>query len=136
MWLVSCGCDPVIVNEQGTRAQRMGFTEVIVRRQGRPYPRAQLPVDLPVHCEIPAGAGVALEGQIMDISEGGMGLLVRGSYLVRSPGTLIKCGQMERPGKTTVNMHLETRHSRPLTLGPGARAQRWGCEFVNPSGEV
>jgi len=44
-----------------------------VSRQQRAHPRAPVPLDLPVHCAIPAGAGVALEGQIMDISEAAWG---------------------------------------------------------------
>jgi len=31
---------------------------------------------------------------------------------------------------------LEVRHCRPLALSDGASAQRWGCRFVDPSGEV
>jgi len=121
---------------EGTRAVRMGFPTVTVSRQGRAHPRAPARPDLPLHCAIPAGAGVALEGQIMDISEGGLGLLVRGAYLVPAPGTLIKGWQIERPGKAAVSMDLEVRHCRPLALADGAGAQRWGCQFVNPSSEV
>ena len=72
----------------------------------------------------------------MDISEGGLGLLVRGAYLVPAPGTLIRGWQIERPGKGSVSVDLEVRHCRPLVLADGASAQRWGCQFVNPSGEV
>jgi c-di-GMP-binding flagellar brake protein YcgR len=126
----------VLVTEEGTRAVRMGFPTVTVSRQGRAHPRAPARPDLPLHCAIPAGAGVALEGQIMDISEGGLGLLVRGAYLVPAPGTLIKGWQIERPGKAAVSMDLEVRHCRPLALADGAGAQRWGCQFVNPSSEV
>jgi c-di-GMP-binding flagellar brake protein YcgR len=128
--------DPVLVTEEGTRAIRMGFPKVTVSRQQRAYPRAPVPPDLPLHCAIPAGAGVALEGQIMDISEGGMGLLVRGAYLFPAPGTVIRGWQIERPGKGTVSVDLEVRHCRPLALADGASAQRWGCQFVDPSGEV
>jgi hypothetical protein len=79
---------------------------------------------------------VALEGQIMDISDGGLGLLVRGAYLVPAPGTLIRGWQIELPGKDSLSVDLEVRHCRPLALADGAGAQRWGCQFVNPSGEV
>jgi hypothetical protein len=53
---------PALVTEEGARAVRMGFPRVTVSRQQRAYPRAPVPLDLPVHCAIPAGAGVALEG--------------------------------------------------------------------------
>ena len=91
---------PVLVTEEGTRAIRMGFPKVTVSRQQRASPRAPVPLDMPLHCAIPAGAGVALEGQIMDISEGGMGLLVRGSYLVPAPGTVASDWARANPAAT------------------------------------
>lgn len=122
--------------EEGSAAVRLGFPHVTVSRQRRVHPRALVSPDVPLHCAIPAGAGVALEGQIMDFSEGGLGLLVRGSYLVPAPGTIIKGWQIERPGKGSVSVDLEVRHCRPLALADGASAERWGCRFVNPSGEA
>ena len=136
MYIEFPASDPVLVTEEGARSVRMGFPKVTVSRQQRAHPRAPVPLDMPVHCAIPAGAGVALEGQIMDISEGGLGLLVRGAYLVPAPGTLIKGWQIEHPGKLSLSVDLEVRHCRPLVLADGASAQRWGCQFVNPSGEV
>jgi c-di-GMP-binding flagellar brake protein YcgR len=136
MYIEFPASDPVLVTEEGMRAVRMAFPKVTVSRQQRAYPRAPVPPDMPLHCAIPAGAGVALEGQIMDISEGGLGLLVRGSYLVPAPGTLIKGWQIERPGKSSVSVDLEVRHCRPLALADGANADRWGCQFVDPSSEV
>jgi c-di-GMP-binding flagellar brake protein YcgR len=136
MYIEFPASDPVLVTEEGARAVRMGFPKVTVSRQQRAYPRAPVPPDMPLHCAIPAGAGVALEGQIMDISEGGLGLLVRGAYLVPAPGTLIKGWQIERPGKSSVSVDLEVRNCRPLALADGASADRWGCQFVDPSGEV
>jgi len=136
MYIEFPASDPVLVTEDGARSVRMAFPKVTVSRQQRAHPRAPLPLDLPVHCAIPAGAGVALEGQIMDVSEGGLGLLVRGAYLVPAPGTLIRGWQIEHPGKPSLSVDLEVRHCRPLALADGASAQRWGCQFVNPSGEV
>jgi len=99
MYIEFPASDPVLVTEEGTRAIRMGFPKVTVSRQQRAHPRAPVPQDHPLYCAIPAGAGVALEGQIMDISEGGVGLLVRGAYLVPAPGTLIKGGKSSARGK-------------------------------------
>jgi PilZ domain/Flagellar regulator YcgR len=136
MYIEFPASDPALVADDETRAVRMGFPKVTVSRQQRAHPRELVPQDLPLHCAIPAGAGVALEGQIMDISEGGLGLLVRGAYLVPAPGTLIRGWQIERPGRGSLGVDLEVRHCRPVALADGASAQRWGCQFVNPSGEV
>src|SRR5882672_289939 len=66
MYIEFPASDPVLVTEEGTRTIRMGFPKVTVSRQQRASPRAPVSVDMPVHCAIPAGAGVALEGQIID----------------------------------------------------------------------
>lgn len=127
---------PAAVTHENASAVRLSFPKVTVSRQRRVHPRAQLPTDTPVHCEIPAGAGVALEGQIMDISEGGLGLLIRSSYLVPAPGTLIRGWHIERPGGGAVTVDLEVRHCRPAVLADGSHAHRWGCQFVDPSDEI
>jgi c-di-GMP-binding flagellar brake protein YcgR len=126
---------PQLAEEAGA-AVRLGFPKVTISRQRRVYPRAPVPKDQPLHCAIPAGAGVALEGQILDISEGGLSLLVRSAYLVPAPGTLIRGWQIERPGKGSVSVDLEVRNCRPMALAEGTSAQRWGCQFVDPSGEA
>jgi c-di-GMP-binding flagellar brake protein YcgR len=126
---------PEAVTHKGAAAVRLDFPKSTVSRQRRVHPRAQVPPDFPLHCAIPAGAGVALEAQIMDISEGGVGLLVRSSYLVPAPETLIRGWRIERPGKTVI-VDLQVRHCRPVVLADGTQAHRWGCQFLNPSDEV
>jgi hypothetical protein len=127
---------PAAVTHENASAVRLAFPKVTVSRQRRAHPRAPVPTDTPVRCEIPAGAGVALEGQIMDISEGGLGLLIRSSYLVPAPGTLIRGWHIERPGGGVVTVDLEVRHCRPAVLADGSHAHRWGCQFVDPSDEI
>lgn len=128
--------DPEAVTYESARAVRLSFPKVTVSRQRRAHPRAQVPPGVPLHCAIPAGAGVALEAQIMDISEGGIGLMVRASYLVPAPGTLIRGWRIERSGKNVVTVDLQVRHCRPLMLADGSQAHRWGCQFVEPSEEA
>jgi len=128
--------DPEAVTYENARAVRLSFPKVTVSRQRRAHPRAQVPPGFPLHCAIPAGAGVALEAQIMDISEGGIGLMVRASYLVPAPGTLIRGWRIERPEKSVVTVDLQVRHCRPLMLADGSQAYRWGCQFVEPSEEA
>jgi len=127
---------PEAVTHEGATAVRLSFPKVTVSRQRRAHPRAAIPPELPVHCAIPAGAGVALEAQIMDVSEGGVGLLVRSSYLVPAPGTLIRGWRVERPGAGVVKLDVEVRHCRPAVLADGSQAQHWGCQFVEPSEEA
>jgi c-di-GMP-binding flagellar brake protein YcgR len=128
--------DPEAVTYENARAVRLSFPKVTVSRQRRAHPRAPVPQGFPLHCAIPAGAGVALEAQIMDISAGGIGLMVRASYLVPAPGTLIRGWRLERPGERVITVDLQVRHCRPVVLSDGGQAHRWGCEFINPSDEA
>lgn len=127
---------PVAVTHGNASAVHLTFPKVTVSRQRRAHPRASLPDDPPLQCVIPAGAGVALEAQIMDISEGGVGLLVRTSYLVPAPETLIRGWRIEHPGRGTVTVDLQVRHCQPVVLADGSHAHRWGCQFVEPSEEL
>jgi hypothetical protein len=127
---------PQQIERGGAPAIRLGFPMVTVSHQRRVHPRAPIPQDFPLNCVIPAGAGVALEAQIMDISRGGIGLLVRSPYIVPAPGTLIKGWRIERSGRDSVKMDLEVRHCRPLVLASGDHALRWGCQFIDPSDEA
>jgi len=91
---------PEAVAHEGGRAIRLAFPKVTVSRQRRAHPRAPVPSEAPLHCAIPAGAGVALEAQIIDISEGGLGLLVRSSYLVPAPARSSAAGASSVPDRT------------------------------------
>lgn len=126
---------PRRVKRGGVTSIRLTFPKTTVSRQRRVHARARvLPAVL--HCAIPAGAGVALEGQIVDISQGGAGLLVRATYLVPAPGTLIKGWRIDIPERAAVLADFEVRYCRTAVLADGGQAQHWGCRFVNPSDEV
>ena len=127
---------PQQIERGGVSALRLGFPKVTVSHQRRAHPRAPVPQELPLHCVIPAGAGVALEVQIMDISQGGIGLLVRSTYILPAPGTIIKGWRVERKDKDPIKVDLEVRHCRPLVLAGGDHALRWGCQFIDPSDEA
>jgi c-di-GMP-binding flagellar brake protein YcgR len=115
---------------------RVGFPRAVVTRQRRAHPRAQVPPDFPVSCAIPTGPAAVLQAEIMDISEGGIGLLVHEVSIVPAPGTRITGCSIASAAVGTVLVDLEVRHVRPVALASGARAQRWGCQFVDPSEKV
>jgi c-di-GMP-binding flagellar brake protein YcgR len=123
-----------------TSAVRLAFPAVTVSHQRRAHRRAQVSGDFPLRCAIPIGAAAALEAQIMDISEGGIGLLiallVRSEGITPAPGTVIKGCRIERLEKGPVRVDLEVRHCRPVVLVDRSDAQRWGSQFLDPSDEV
>jgi c-di-GMP-binding flagellar brake protein YcgR len=122
--------------DAGTTALRLGFPAVTVSHQRRAHPRAQVPADFPLRCAIPLGNLAVLDAQIMDLSEGGIGLQLPATNVSPGPGTVIKGCRVERPGATPVLVDLEVRHCRPIAFADGRRGERWGCRFVEPSNEA
>lgn len=117
----------------GPATMRLGYPKAVVSRQRRAHRRARLPQDFPVLCAIPVGAGAPLAAEIMDISEGGIGLLLHAVSIVPAPGTRITGCRIESADQGVVLVDLEVRNSRPVEFADGRRAQRWGCQFVDPS---
>ena len=115
---------------------RLGYPRAIVTRQRRAHPRAQVPQGFPVVCTIPVGTGAPLQAEIMDISEGGIGLLLHGVSIVPAAGTRITGCRIESGDAGAIAVDLEVRHSRPVEFADGRRAQRWGCQFLAPSQKV
>lgn len=120
----------------GSATARAGFPKAVVTRQRRAHRRAQLPADFPLRCLIPAAATALFEAKIMDISEGGIGLLLHAVNLFPAPGTRITGCRIERPGEGPILVDLEVRHGRPVAFADGSVAQRWGCQFLDPSQKV
>jgi c-di-GMP-binding flagellar brake protein YcgR len=128
--------NPQSIEHGGASAVRLAFPAVIVSHQQRAHPRAQVPSGFPLRCVMPVGEAAALHGQIMDISPGGFGLLLLATNITPGPGTTIKGCHIERPGENPTPVDLEVRHSRPVAFADGSRAQRWGCQFLDPSEKV
>ncbi len=115
---------------------RTGFPKLVVTRQRRAHPRARVRHDFPVLCLVPAGPGAVLKARIMDISEGGIGLLFDSVGFAPAPGTRIAGCRVEMPDTSVLLVDLEVRHARPVEFADGARGQRWGCQFIAPSPQV
>lgn len=128
--------EPREVVHDGARAIRLGYPEVLTAQQRRQQSRVDLPPKVPLRCIADAGGITPFEAQIVDISLGGIGILLYPSDITLEPGTVLVGCRIAVPGDTPVTIDLEVRHSEVVTLPDGSRACRSGCRFVNAAGEV
>lgn len=115
---------------QGHQAFRMRMPDSILRFQRRNYYRVPLPTMRNLVCQIPRPdiPGQILEVRILDLSVGGIAMMVLPSDLRLEHGMLLKNCKIEIPEFGTVTTTLEVRHIRPEE--GNIENQRIGCQFV------
>lgn len=116
-----------------TTAIRLRFPEVISSHRRRMHDRAPVPHHSPVRCVIYTEGVASFEGSILDISQGGVGMMQYDPNIPLEPGMVLKSCCIERPGSDAVTVDLEVRFTESVTLANGGLAQRAGCRFVNRS---
>lgn len=113
--------------------------EVLLRLQRREYFRLSTPIASPLRCMIPArradNTPFLMQSQLLDISGGGIGLMIEPADKPNYPSGLIfpEC-KITLPEEGLLNATLCVRNTFDVTTKNGARYIRVGCEFVDLSG--
>jgi c-di-GMP-binding flagellar brake protein YcgR len=129
--------EPQLATIGGQPAIRLKFPAIISsQQQRRTEPRASIPNRVPLHCEADKQGIATFDGELVDISHGGIGFVTYDSGITLEPGTVLKGTRIQRPGKPTLIVDLEVRYSKPVLLANGQRAHRSGCVFLNPTREI
>jgi hypothetical protein len=123
---------PKRVKLQGQPAIHLAFPEILLTQQRRTLERRK-PVSMPLHFLADTGGFISFEGDLVDLSEAGIGFLQYPPGITLEPGTMLKGCRIEAPGFPSVTVDLEVRYSELVTLSTGERAVRSGCRFVAPS---
>jgi c-di-GMP-binding flagellar brake protein YcgR len=79
-------------------------------RNRREHLRLRIPLNMPLHC-IPDNA-FSFEAQVVDISLGGLGAMVREESINLQPGTILKGCKLVIPNRETVRIDIEVRNNR------------------------
>ena len=129
--------EPQLSEIGGEHAIRLKFPDIISsQQQRRTEPRAPIANRLPLHCEADQQGIMTFDGELVDISHGGIGFVTYDSGITLEPGTVLKGTRIQRPGKPTLIVDLEVRYSKPVLLANGQGAHRSGCVFLNPTREI
>jgi c-di-GMP-binding flagellar brake protein YcgR len=120
---------------EGARAIRLAFPRSVAINRRRLQGRAAVSPQLSLRCVGYFGGSPSFAGSVIDISEGGIGLMREFSKYPLKPGTVLKGYRLERPGRDAVVVDLEVRYMETVAQDGGPRL-KIGCRFVDPSPET
>lgn len=128
--------EPCAVMHDGVPAIRLRYPEILTVQQRRQYERHEVPATLTLRCVADAGGFAPFDARIMDLSSGGISILLYSLDVMLEPGTVLVGSRIEVPGADPVTVDLEVRYSETITLEDGSRARCSGFRFVNPPDEI
>jgi c-di-GMP-binding flagellar brake protein YcgR len=129
------------INFQGASAFIGPLPDSILRLQRREYFRLTTPIVHPIKCQIPVSGDenaetVVMEANVIDISGGGLAMMVPPVGLSFTAGDVYENCQVELPEVGVVQTTLEVRNVFDVALRSGAQVTRAGCQFVNLPGPM
>lgn len=110
----------------------MPFPSQVLQLQRREYYRLTTPIINPLISTVPLGQNRIEEFPIVDISAGGIGMIIG-----NSPDMLLKVGaaypgcRIELPGVGVLELTLSIQSLFEVTLKNGSKSFRSGCQFIN-----
>ncbi len=109
--------------------------DAILRLQRREYFRLRVPLAHNVVCKInvapPGQVPHYLPVRVLDISNGGVAILVPPSTLKLTPGQLFADSQLIIPTSEPITVTLEVRNVFHVTNRMGQVVERAGCQFID-----
>lgn len=123
----------------GRPAFRAALPETLLRLQRREYFRLSTPIASPIKCVIPMkrddGSALVAEAPLLDISGGGVGLMVHREqadlYEIES---IFNGCKIALPEEGLLVTTLRVRNAFDVTTKNGSHYVRAGCEFVDLQG--
>ena len=130
------GENPQPVAHEGARAIRLAFPQSVSINRRRQVDRMEVPPHSLLRCVGNVGGAPSFTGAVIDISEGGIGILQEFSRYPLGPGTMLKGYRLERPGRDPLIVDLEVRYVEPRTAADGKQAPKVGCRFAELTPQV
>jgi len=124
---------PEAVVHEGASLLRTEFPASVSISRRRMLPRTDVPREAPIRCVARPGATPAFEAEVIDVSEGGIGMQADPGATGLEPGVLLAACRLERPGREPEVVDLEVRHTSRVKLEDGRLVLRVGCRFASLS---
>ncbi|MDQ7990288.1 MAG: flagellar brake protein [Candidatus Dactylopiibacterium sp.] len=115
-------------------AIRAAIPDSLLRLQRREHFRMQAPTAEPIVCAIPQPDGSSVTTRVIDISGGGIALMLPTGYEPQQGDVLENC-RLNLP-ETPVTVKLEVRNLFRIRTRTGQDLLRAGCQLLNPSPAV
>ncbi|MBI5920439.1 MAG: flagellar brake protein [Betaproteobacteria bacterium] len=121
--------------------------EAILRLQRRENFRLVVPIRQPVKCIIPIPPpedqadqpeqpAVEIEVNVVDVSGGGIGIVMPPEDVAFAPDMVFEKCQIELPGVGTIVATLRVRSTFEVSVRDGPVSRRAGCQFVSLAGPM
>ena len=128
-----------LIQYEGSPAFFSSLPENLLRLQRREYFRVSTPIANPLVCGVPFigedGKATLHQATLLDISAGGMGLMIDMEHAhLFSRGTIFNGCELNLPDDGKIKLDLEVRNAFQVTTRSGTQYTRVGCEFVNLPG--
>ena len=128
--------EPCEIVHDGVTAIRLRYPELLPVQQRRQHERHDVPATLTLRCVADAGGFAPFDARIMDLSIGGISILLYSLDVMLEPGTVLVGSRIEVPQADAVTVDLEVRYSEAVTLADGSPARCSGFRFVNAPEEI
>ncbi len=113
-------------------AFRITLPKQMLRLQRRECYRLNTPLANPLKCHIPSGNDTSIEAVLVDISAGGIGIIIPPSTEnVLLPGTLFPGCCIELPGIGRAEFTISVQSTWQVTMKNGHKNMRAGCQFID-----
>lgn len=128
-----------LIQYEGSPAFFSPLPQNLLRLQRREYFRVSTPIANPLVCTIPCraedGRSLLYSATLLDISAGGMGLMVDMEHApLFAHGTRFDGCELNLPDDGKIKINIEVRNAFQVTTRSGHQYTRVGCEFINLSG--
>lgn len=126
----SLGVEPATF--EGKPAFIIPLPAQVLRLQRREYYRLTTPIINPLICKVSLDGGETAEFPIIDISAGGVGIILGNSAeLPLSVGSTYPGCRITLPGVGQLELTLSIQSLFEVTMKNGGKSLRSGCQFVN-----
>ncbi|MBL8490219.1 MAG: flagellar brake protein [Rhodocyclaceae bacterium] len=121
----------------GRGAFRAELPDRMLRLQRREYYRLVTPAARPLRCHIPMpGGATSLAATVLDISGGGLAVVVPPEGVEFTPGTVFPACRIELPEVGSLVTDLRVKNLFEVTLRNGVQVMRSGCQFERLPGPM
>ncbi len=131
---------PQRIELDGLPALGAPLPESVLRLQRREFFRIAVPMTSPVSCTIaattPNREPVSVKLRVIDISSGGIAVLIPPDTFNCSVGMEFEDSQLQLPDTDPITVTLKVRNMINSTSRHGVTALRAGCEFLGLSGKA
>ncbi|MDD5263191.1 MAG: flagellar brake protein [Methylacidiphilales bacterium] len=116
---------------EGRDAFRIKLPESVIKLQRREFFRVTTPIANPLKCIVPIEDGSKIEMTIVDISIGGIGVILPQCNIAFTRGMAFPDCHLALPGIGNIVATLEIRSVFDVTLRNGQPSKRAGCQLVD-----